>query len=167
MKRIKLDQIDCRILSELQTDGRMTNVELANRAGISAPPCLRRVRALEDAGYIKGYHAVLAADKLGYGLMVFAQVSLETHGEADLIKFREHVAILPEVREIYALTGDFDFLIKIVAKDWDSYQRFLMQNLTSYKGIRHVKSSPCVGVYKNAPGVPVPEQMGHEDPFRD
>src|SRR6201999_1935161 len=98
MRRIKLDRIDRRILRDLQDDGRMTNVELARRAGISAPPCLRRVRALEEAGYIKGYHATVESNLLGYNVTVFAQVGLNSQAEGDLRAFEEMVLGWPEVR---------------------------------------------------------------------
>ncbi len=163
MKRIKLDRIDLRILSELQRDGRMTNVDLAEKAGISAPPCLRRVRALEEAGFIKSYHAVLAADKLGYGIKVMTMFSLDAHNEEDLQSFIRHASSFPEVREVYAVTGEYDFMLKIVSEDWDSYQNFLRQKLTVYKNIRQVKSFPVVGEHKQEPGVPVPERVAEGD----
>ena len=131
MRRTKLDRIDRRILQELQAEGRITNVELARRAGISAPPCLRRVRALEAAGIIRGYHAALAPEALGYGITVFALVGLSSQAEADLVAFEHLIAGWPEVREAHMLAGEADFLLKIVATDWDSYQRFLSAKLTS------------------------------------
>src|SRR3954452_5364675 len=95
----RLDAIDRQILRELQDDGRMTNVELARRVGISAPPCLRRVRALEKAGYIRGYHADINAEALGFGVTIFAQVGLSSQNEADLKAFEELTQTWPEVRE--------------------------------------------------------------------
>src|SRR5579863_7751554 len=105
MKHVKLDTIDRLILRELQEDGRMTNVELAKHVGISAPPCLRRVRALEEAGFIRGYHADVASDKLGFGITVFTQVSLANHGESDVQNFAKLVESWPQVRECYMMTG--------------------------------------------------------------
>ena len=125
MQRVKLDQIDRRILADLQADGRMTNVEFAKHAGISAPPCLRRVRALEEAGFIKGYHAQIDPAALGYNVTVFAQVGLNSQAETDLIAFEAMVQDWPEVRECHMLAGETDFLLKIVAQDWDAYQKFL------------------------------------------
>src|SRR5580693_4041435 len=110
MKHVKLDRIDHRILRELQKDGRMTNVDLAKKVGISAPPCLRRVRALEEAGYIRGYHADIAADKMGFGITVFTQVSLSNHSEADIAHFSKLIEGWPQVRESYLMTGDSDYL---------------------------------------------------------
>lgn len=155
MKRIKLDKIDRKILNNLQSDGRITNVELAKLAGISAPPCLRRVRALEEAGYIEGYHARLNASALGYGVTVFAQVKLVSQAESDLKKFEALIASWPLVRECHMLAGETDFLLKIVAHDWDDYQRFLTNELTATPNVTSVKSSLAIRTSKSEPGVPV------------
>jgi DNA-binding Lrp family transcriptional regulator len=157
MRRIRLDRIDRRILRNLLADGRMTNVELARRVGISAPPCLRRVRALEEAGMIRGYHADLAPEALGYAVTVFAQVGLSSQAEADLKAFERLVGTWPEVREAYMLAGETDFLLRIVAPDWDSYQRFLSARLTSAPNVSHVKSALMLRMSKNEPGVPISE----------
>ena len=155
MRRIKLDKIDRRILRDLQSNGRMTNVELARRAGISAPPCLRRVRALEEAGFIRGYHADLNPEALGFGVTVFAQVGLNSQAEPDLKAFESLAGSWPEVREIYMLAGETDFLLKIVAADWDSYQRFLTTKLTAAPNVAHVRSSLAIRASKTEPGVPI------------
>lgn len=155
MKNVKLDHIDLTILNEMKKDGRITNVELAKRAGISAPPCLRRVRALEEAGFIKGYHADIAPDKLGYSLTVFIHVGLANHKESDLIRFAEMIEAWPEVRESYMLTGDSDFLIKVVAENWEGFQKFLTSKLTGAPNVNHVKSFPAMRRTKYAPGVPI------------
>lgn len=155
MKRIKLDKIDRKILKNLQDDGRITNVELAKLAGISAPPCLRRVRALEEAGYIKGYHARVDPQVLGYGVMVFAQVKLVSQAETDLKKFEELIKSWPLVRECYMLAGETDFLLKVVAEDWDSYQHFLTTSLTAAPNVTSVKSSLGIRTSKEEPGVPI------------
>lgn len=155
MQRVKLDRIDRRILADLQADGRMTNVELARRAGISAPPCLRRVRALEEAGYIKGYHAEIEPHALGFNVTVFAHVGLNSQAEADLRAFEDLVLGWPEVRECHMLAGETDFLLKIVAHDWDDYQRFLTTRLTAAPNISHVKSSLAIRNSKHQPGVPI------------
>jgi DNA-binding Lrp family transcriptional regulator len=155
MHRVKLDSIDRRILQDLQNDGRMTNVDLARRAGISAPPCLRRVRALEEAGFIKGYHATVDAARLGYNVTVFAQVGLASQAEADLKAFEEMVEGWPEVRESHMLAGETDFLLKVVAEDWDHYQRFLTTKLTAAPNISHVKSALAIRTGKSQPGVPI------------
>lgn len=154
-RRIKLDKIDRKILRDLQNNGRITNVDLAQNAGISAPPCLRRVRALEEAGYIKGYHAELNALMLGYGVTVFANVGLSSQSESDLKRFEELVNSWPEVRECHMLAGETDFVLKIVAADWDNYQKFLTSKLTAAPGVAQVKSALAIRVSKYAPGVPV------------
>ena len=153
--RVKLDQIDRRILHDLQADGRITNVELARRAGISAPPCLRRVRALEEAGYIQGYHADLDARALGYNVTVFASVGLKSQADSDLDAFENLVRSWPEVRECHMLVGEIDFLLKVVAPDWEEYQSFLTNKLTAADNVSHVKSALSVRATKHAPGVPI------------
>ena len=155
MQRVKLDRIDRRILDDLQADGRMTNVELARRAGISAPPCLRRVRALEEAGYIRGYHADIDPAALGYNVTVFAQVGLSSQAESDLKSFEALVQEWAEVRECHMLAGETDFLLKVVAEDWDDYQRFLTTRLTAAPNVSHVKSALAIRSSKYAPGVPI------------
>jgi DNA-binding Lrp family transcriptional regulator len=155
MRRVKLDRIDRRILRDLQDDGRITNVELARRAGISAPPCLRRVRALEDSGFIRGYHADVDPELLGYGVMVFAQVGLTSQAESDLVAFETLVAEWPEVRECHMLAGETDFLLKIVAYDWDTYNRFLTSQLTAAPNVSHVKSALAIRLSKQQFGVPI------------
>ncbi|MEO5338316.1 MAG: Lrp/AsnC family transcriptional regulator [Magnetospirillum sp. WYHS-4] len=155
MPRVKLDGIDRRILHDLQADGRITNVELARRAGISAPPCLRRVRVLEEAGYIRGYHAQLDAKALGFNVTVFAQVGLSSQAEADLDSFESLVRQWPEVRECHMLAGETDFLLKVVARDWDAYQHFLTTRLTAAPNVSHVKSALSIRTSKSEPGVPI------------
>ena len=153
--KIKLDDVDRQILSDLQGDGRMTNVELAKRAGISAPPCLRRVRALEDGGIVRGYHADIDADALGYSVNVFAFVGLTSQAESDLREFEEMVSALPQVRECHMLMGETDFLLKIVAHDWDDFQRFLTSKLTPAPNVSHVKTALAIRSAKSLPGVPI------------
>lgn len=155
MPKVKLDRIDRKILHDLQEHGRMTNVELAERAGISAPPCLRRVRALEEAGVIKGYHADIDPHSLGYGITVFAQVGLDNQAESDLQKFEELVKQWPLVRECHLVSGEADYILKIVAEDWDSYQKFLTTHLTTAPNVSHIKSALGIRVAKYKPGVPV------------
>ncbi len=155
MRRIKLDKIDRRILRDLQEDGRMTNVELARRAGISAPPCLRRVRALEETGYIRGYHAHIEPEALGYGVTVFAHVGLVSQAESDLKSFEDLIASWPEVREAHMLAGETDFLLKVVATDWDNYHKFLTSKLTSAPNVSHVKSALAIRMSKYEAGVPI------------
>jgi DNA-binding Lrp family transcriptional regulator len=155
MARVKLDSIDRKILRELQDNGRITNVELAKRVGISPPPCLRRVRALEQAGLIKGYHADLEPSELGYNVTVFAQVGLTSQAEPDLVAFEALINSWDEVRECHMLAGETDFLLKVVAEDWETYQDFVMKKLTAAPNVAHVKSSLAIRTSKSAPGVPV------------
>ncbi|MEM6833502.1 MAG: Lrp/AsnC family transcriptional regulator [Pseudomonadota bacterium] len=155
MARSKLDSIDLSILDALQDDGRMTNVELAKKVGITAPPCLRRVRALEDAGFIDGYHATVASDKLGFSITVFAMVGLHSQAEADLEAFEDMVAQWPLVRECYMLNGEIDFILKIVARDLAQFQKFLTSHLTPAPNVASVKTSLTIRNSKHLPGVPI------------
>lgn len=159
MKNVKLDRVDLKILQHLQHDGRMTNVDLAREAGLSAPPCLRRVRALEKAGYIRGYHADIAPDKLGFGMSAFIHVELVNHGEADLAAFMKQIDAWPQVRECYLLTGETDFLLKVVAEDWESFQKFLTSQLTTAANVHRIKSAPVMKRIKYEPGVPIAEKL--------
>ena len=155
MRGHKLDDVDRQILHDLQNDGRMTNVELAQRAGISAPPCLRRVRVLEKAGIVRGYHADIDPHALGFGVTVFASVSLKSQAEADLRAFHELIESWPMVRECHMLTGETDFLLKVVAADWDAYEKFLTTKLTAAPNVSTVKSALTIKTTKYAPGVPI------------
>ncbi|HLV06504.1 MAG TPA: Lrp/AsnC family transcriptional regulator [Croceibacterium sp.] len=150
-----LDSIDRRLLAELQAEGRITNVDLASRVGLTAPPCLRRVRALEEAGVIRGYHADLDAPSLGFTIMVFAMVSLKSQAEGDLRAFEQHIATLPEVRECHMLNGEIDFILKIVSRDLQSFQEFLTSKLTPVPNVASVKTSLTIRTSKNEPGVPL------------
>jgi DNA-binding Lrp family transcriptional regulator len=151
------DRIDRQILAMLQDDGRMTNVDLAERVGLTAPPCLRRVRALEEEGAIKGYHAAIDPTSLGYTITVFAMVSLRSQAEADLAAFEAHVATIPEVRECHMLNGEIDFILKIVATDLRSFQELLTTQLTPAPNVSHVKTSLTIRTAKALPGIPVAE----------
>jgi DNA-binding Lrp family transcriptional regulator len=150
----KLDVVDRKILAELQEDGRMTNVELAGRVGISAPPCLRRVRALEENGYINGYHANVDARGLGFEVQVFAMVGLHSQAEADLSAFEDQCRNWPLVRECHMLNGEIDFILKCVAPDLSSFQGFLTGSLTAAENVASVKTSLVIRGAKDAPGVP-------------
>lgn len=156
MQRIKLDLIHRKILAELQADGRMTNVELAKRVQISPPPCLRRVRALEEAGFIKGYHAQLDPRTLGFEVGVFVMVGLTSQADADLRAFEDQVKQWPIVRECSMLNGQDDFILKCVAPDLSAFQTFLTDQLTAARNVAHVKTALIVRTSKDEPGVPVP-----------
>ncbi len=157
MADTNLDEIDLKILERLQSDGRITNVELANSVGLTAPPCLRRMRALEDEGVIKSYHAAIDPAKMGYTITVFAMVSLKSQAENDLQAFEDHVQKLPEVRECYMLNGEIDFILKVVAKDLQQFQSFLTSQLTSAPNVASVKTSLTIRSAKHLPGVPIQE----------
>ncbi|MEO5619419.1 MAG: Lrp/AsnC family transcriptional regulator [Cypionkella sp.] len=150
----KLDPIDRRILAELQADGRMTNVELASRVGISAPPCLRRVRTLEEAGYIKGYHADIDAREMGFEVQVFAMVRLQSQAEADLATFEARCRAWPLVRECHMLNGEIDFILKCTAPDLSSFQSFLTSELLKAANVANVKTSLVIRCAKDEPGLP-------------
>lgn len=155
-----LDEIDKLILTTLQDKGRITNVELARRAGLTAPPCLRRVRALEEDGTIQSYHARLDPRALGFGITVFAMVSLKSQAEDDLRSFEDHIATLPLVRECHMLNGEIDFILKIVAHDLQHFQDFLTSKLTTIPNVESVKTSLTIRSSKTLPGVPVEEEAG-------
>lgn len=152
-KRVRLDRIDRRILRDLQDNGRMTNVDLAERAGISAPPCLRRVRALEEAGLIRGYHADVDAKELGFGITVFAQVGLSSQAESDLEAFEARVGAWPEVRECHMTRGPVDFVLKLVAHN-TAHENELTQRLTSAPHVVRVQTIQVIRTAKLEPGVP-------------
>ena len=153
----RLDSMDRHILRELQDDGRITNVELARRVGISAPPCLRRVRALEEAGYIKSYRALLDEKKLGFELTAFAMVHLSSQADADLQEFERFVRTLPLVRECWMLSGEIDFVLKCVAPNLTAFQA-LVTELTGAPHVRNVKTSLTLRNSKDAAMVPLEDE---------
>jgi DNA-binding Lrp family transcriptional regulator len=159
MGRHKVDSVDLKILAELQANGRITNVDLAERANITAPPSLRRVRALEKAGFIRGYHADLDAKALGYELTAFAFVGLSSQAEADLRTFEEQVRSWPLVRECFMLSGEIDFVLKCVAHDLSEFQAFVTEQLTAAKNVASVKTALAIRTSKHMPGVPVDGEL--------
>ena len=150
----RLDPIDRQILAELQADGRMTNVELARRVGISAPPCLRRVRSLEEQGFIRSYHADVDARLLGFEVRVFAMVGLRSQAQRDLAAFEERCREWPLVRECHMLNGEVDFLLQCVAPDLSTFQNFLTEDLLAADNVASVKTSLVIRSAKREPGVP-------------
>ena len=149
-----LDQVDRRILLELQQDGRMTNVEIARRADITAPPCLRRVRRLEEAGIIRGYHADIDPALLGWEIVFFAVVGLESQKEAVLSAFERTVAQWPEVRECHMIRGGGDFLLRLVARDTADENR-LTQLLTGAANVSRVQTLQTIRTSLSLAGVPL------------
>ncbi|MBK1867359.1 Lrp/AsnC family transcriptional regulator [Aestuariivirga sp. YIM B02566] len=152
----QLDAIDWRILKTLQDNGRITNVELAEKVGLSPPPCLRRVRALEEAGYIAGYRAMLNAEKLGFEIMVFAMVGLKSQAETELSSFIERVKAWPLVRECYAVSGEADFMLKCVGANLHAMQDFIIKDLTAAANVDSVKTTLILRREKYEPGIPIP-----------
>ena len=155
MIKNRFDEVDLRILDELQNDGRITNVELAQRAGISAPPCLRRMRALEEAGVIRGYRAILDRKQLGFEVMAFAMVGLNSQAEADLAAFEEQARAWPFVRECHMLSGEVDFMLKCVAPDLTSFQNFIIKDLTAADNVDSVKTALVIRESSAEPIVPL------------
>jgi DNA-binding Lrp family transcriptional regulator len=152
---IKLDAIDRNILRTLQETGRKSNIDLAEEVGLSAPPCLRRVKILEEEGFIKGYHAELNPEKIGFKVVVFAKISLQTNSDDDLDAFEALLAEWPMVREAYMLAGDDDYLLKVVAESWEHYQGFVTSQLANAPNVAKLSSTLVVKTAKNEYGVPV------------
>jgi DNA-binding Lrp family transcriptional regulator len=151
----KLDSTDWRILKELMADGSLTNVALAGKVGLSAPPCLRRVRALEESGVITGYTALIDERALGFELTAFAMVGLHNQSETDLRTFENRILGWPIVREAYMLSGESDYILKCVTRDLTAFQDFLLKELTAVPNVASVKTTLAIRRAKLAPGVPL------------
>ena len=145
---------DWLILRELQANGRITNVDLARKVGLSAPPCLRRVRALEEAGIIEGFNAILNDKALGFDVTAFAMIKLHGQAEAELIAFEERVQDSPIVRDCHMLSGETDFVLRCVALDLGAFQDFIIHELTAAPNVASVKTSLVIRTSKHAAGVP-------------
>lgn len=150
-----LDEIDRKILGFLQADGRMTNAELAKRIDLSPPSALHRVRALERAGYIRRYCAVLDAEKLGYKVTVWAMISLSLHQDQPIESFRASIAEIREIAECYHVSGEFDFLLKILVPDIRSYEQLIRDKLSRIRGIQQIKSSFVLATPKHSAQLPI------------
>jgi DNA-binding Lrp family transcriptional regulator len=150
----QLDATDLAILKQLQDDGRITNVKLAEQVNLSAPPCLRRVRALEEMGIIKGYRAILDPQVLGYDITCFVLLQLESQARGELAAFRRSIKDWVLVRECWELSGDIDFILKCVATDLKAFQAFV-QDITALPNIRQIRTSVTLGVVKDEPIVPI------------
>jgi len=150
MTKIKLDDIDRKIIGELQRNCRLTSQELADRVGLSASPCARRVRILEENGAIKGYVAVIDQAKVGLPVNVFASVKLERQREEELDTFSHAIAQWPEVADCYLMTGQRDYLLRIVVRDLEAYERFLKEKLTRLTCIASIESSFALGEVKRS-----------------
>ncbi|HZH29108.1 MAG TPA: Lrp/AsnC family transcriptional regulator [Azospirillaceae bacterium] len=158
----ELDRTDVRILEVLQADGRLTNVELAQRVGLSETPCLRRVRRLEQEGVISRYAAMIEARKVGLGLLAFVQITLERHRDADADAFKDAVMSHPEVVACWLMTGAYDFLLQIVAPDMDSYADFVLRHLLRMPGVKDVSSSFALQAVKPPSALPLEHLRGIE-----
>jgi DNA-binding Lrp family transcriptional regulator len=154
--KVRLDEIDWRILAELQMNARITNIELSRRVGISPPPCLRRVRALEEAGIVAGYRALLDSRALGYDVEAFVFVGLSSQSERDLAAFEAEIAGWPLVRESYILSGEVDFLLKCTASDLQNFQSFVIDVLTHAANVASVRTALIIRKIKDGGAVPIP-----------
>ena len=155
MARRKLSAADRRILDVLQTAGRIANVELAERVGMSSSPCLRRVKRLVQDGVIKGFAAIVDPKAIGLGVEAFAQVTIERHADAEATAFREAVKDVEEVLSCYAMTGELDFLLRIVVADLDAYGEFVRKKLLRLPSVKDVRTSFVIEVVKTSPGIPL------------
>lgn len=157
---LQLDNIDRRILGVLQNEGRLSNVELAERVGLTPAPCLRRVRALEETGVIQKYAALVEPNALALGVTVFAQVTLDKQVKQQLEVFERSVREWPEVMDCYLMTGDSDYLLRIVLPDVEAYERFLNEALTQVPGVASIKSSFALRQVKYSTALPlIPEDL--------
>lgn len=152
--KMDLDAIDRRIVAELQADARLSNVELADRVGLSPSPCLRRVKRLEQEGYIEGYRAALRRDRIGLGFSAFVGVKLESHANARALEFENTVRIWPEVVACHLVSGDADYFLEVVVPDLAHYQGFLVGKLLEMPIVREVKSNIALQTVKS--GAPLP-----------
>ncbi|MFQ1062691.1 Lrp/AsnC family transcriptional regulator [Bordetella trematum] len=152
---VKLDETDLKILRELRQDGRLSNIRLAERVGLSPTPCWNRVRALEEAGVIEGYTALLSQKALGLPDTVLIEVTLEHHDEATLQRFGEEIIALPEVVEALLVTGEYDYLIKVAVSGTEGYEQFLRKRLYRLPGLRHSRSTFVLKRLKQSASVAV------------
>jgi Lrp/AsnC family transcriptional regulator, leucine-responsive regulatory protein len=154
MPKLDLDAIDHRIVAALQADGRLTNLELAERVGLSPSPCLRRVKRLERDGYIEAYRAMLQRDRLGLGLTVFVGVKIGGHANVEAESFQDAIVALPEVVACHLVSGEADYLLEVVVPDLAHYQRFLVGKLLNLAIVREVRSNIAIQTLKA--GAPLP-----------
>lgn len=155
---IQLDEIDRIILREVQADGRISNTELARRIHLSPPATHARLRRLEEQGYIREYVALLNRERAGYDMLCFVSVSLQTHGPDQVTRFREAVSALPEVLECYHVTGEFDYLLKVVIRNRADLERFVVYRLTALPGVGRIHSSIVMSEIKTSTALPIPEE---------
>jgi len=154
MPKYHLDPVDCRIVAELQANGRLTNVELADKVGLSPSPCLRRVKRLERDGYIEGYRAALRRDRVGLGFSVFIGVKIDGHTNERALAFEKAVVEMPEVIACHLVSGEADYFLEVVVPDLGDYQRFLVGKLLNLPIVREVRSNIAIQTLKA--GAPLP-----------
>ena len=154
MPKCELDAIDRRIVAELQTDGRLSNVELAEKVGLSPSPCLRRVKRLEQDGYIDGYRAALRRDRVGLGFSVFVGVTINGHANEHALAFEKAIVAMPEVVACHLVSGEADYFIEVVVPELQDYQRFLVGKLLNLPIVREVRSNIAIQTLKA--GAPLP-----------
>ena len=155
MPKSDLDAIDLRILAALQEDGRLSNIELAERVGLSPSPCLRRVKRLERSGHIGGYRAILERGRIGLGLTVFVGVKISGHADERAEAMKEAIMAIPEIVAFHMVAGDLDYLLEVVVPDLDHYQRFLLGKLLELEIIREVRSIIAIETFKVAAPLPL------------
>ena len=154
MPKDDLDAIDCRIVATLQADGRLSNIELAARVGLSPSPCLRRVKRLERDGYIDAYRAVLQRERIGLGLSVFVGVKIEGHANDQALAFEKAVLAMPEVVAFHLVSGEVDYFLEVVVPDLEHYRQFLITKLLELHIVREVRSNIAIQTLKA--GAPLP-----------
>lgn len=163
MPKSYLDPVDCHIVAELQADGRLSNVELADKIGLSPSPCLRRVKHLERGGYIEGYRAVLRRDQIGLGFTVFLGVKIDGHTNERALQFEKAVVAMPEIIACHLVSGEADYFLEVVVPDLGDYQRFLVGKLLNLPIVREVRSNIAIQTLKA--GAPLPlEHLETERP---
>ena len=162
MPKTELDAIDSRILAALQADARLSNLELADRVGLSASPCLRRVRRLERDGYIEGYRAMLQRERIGLGLTVFLGVKIDGHANERATAFEEAVVAMPDVIACHMVSGESDYLLEVVVADLAHYQRFLVGQLLNMPIVREVRSNFAIQTLKATAPLPFGDRGARE-----
>lgn len=156
MAQLLFDEIDCHILEVIQAEGRLTNLDLADRVGLSPSPCLRRLRRLEEQGIIEGYSARLNREKLGLGVTTFVSVNIARHHDTDAEDFMAAVRRIPEVVSCYVTSGESDFLLQVVVPDLEAYRKFAMEKLIRVTGVKDIRSSFVIQTVKDGAPLPVP-----------
>lgn len=151
----ELDETDLRVLAALQSDSARSTIEIADQVGLSQAPCWRRIQKLKEAGYIHSQVSLLDRRKLGFNAQIFAQVKLSAHGRANLSEFEQAMRGFPEVMECYVMMGSVDFMLRIVAKDIDAYERFFFDKLSQVPGVQEINSMVALSEIKSTTELPI------------